>query len=91
MSGSDMHSVQDHGIAVAEHARDELYDTLGQLRDRLDYAQRVDDAVDRTSARISAAKRENPIGFAVGVAVTAVTVGVAAWGIARLVARAFKA
>lgn len=79
----------DAGITDAQRAREELYDTLGQLRDRLDYAQRIDDAVDRTTRRIAAEKRENPVGFAAGVAVVAGAVGLAAWGLARLVMRAF--
>lgn len=78
------------GIEAAQRARAELYDTLGQLRDRLDYAQRIDDAVDRTRDRLSEAKRENPIGFTVGVAVAAVAVGAVVWGASRLVMRAFK-
>lgn len=78
------------GVDAANLARVELYDTLAQLRDRLDYAQRIDDAVDRTSQRIADAKRENPLGFAVGVAATAAVVGVAVWGVSRLVMRAFR-
>lgn len=79
----------DPGVAAADRARQELYDTLGQLRDRLDYAQRIDDTVDRATRRIAAEKRENPLGFAIGVAVVAGAVGVAVWGIARSVLRAF--
>lgn len=77
------------GIGEAQRAREELYDTLGQLRERLDYAQRIDDAMDRASRRIAAEKRENPLGFALGVAAVAGAVGLAAWGVARLVVRAF--
>lgn len=79
---------RDDGITAAQHAREELYDTLAQLRDRLDYAQRVDDAVDRASRRIAAERRENPLGFALGVAAVAGAVGLAAWGVARWVMRA---
>ena len=79
----------DPGVAAADRARQELYDTLGQLRDRLDYAQRIDDTVDRATRRIAAEKRENPLGFAIGVAVVAGAVGVAVWGVARKVLRAF--
>lgn len=79
----------DPGVAAADRARQELYDTLGQLRDRLDYAQRIDDTVDRAARRIAAEKRENPLGFAIGVAVVAGAVGVAVWGVARKVLRAF--
>lgn len=80
----------DPGVSAAQQARDELYQTLGQLRERLDYAQRIDDAVARASHRISAERRENPIGFAIGVAAAAAVVGVAAWGVARLVRRALR-
>lgn len=77
------------GVREADLARAELYDTLAQLRDRLDYAQRIDDAVDRTARRIADEKRENPLGFAVGVGVAAAAVGAAVWGAARLIMRAF--
>lgn len=79
----------DPGVREADQVRAELYDTLGQLRDRLDYAQRIDDATARATRRIAAERRENPLGFAIGVAVVAGTVGVIAWGIARRVMRAF--
>lgn len=78
------------GLVAAERARAELYDTLGQLRDRLDYAQRIDDALDRASHRIADAKRENPVGFAIGAVATAAAVGVAVWGVARLVSKALN-
>ena len=78
-----------HGVAAAERARHELYDTLGQLKDRLNYAQRVDDAVADAKQRMAEQKRDNPAGFAAGVAGAAVLVGVAVWGIASRVARRF--
>ncbi len=78
-----------HGIAEAARARVELYDTLAQLKDRLNYAQRVDDAVEGAKVRIAAEKRENPLGFAVGVASAAALVGAAVWGVASLVAKKF--
>ena len=72
----------------AQVARVELYRTLAQLSDRLDYAQRFDDAVDRTRSRLQRRQRENPVGFAVLVAGVAVTVGVVAWaGTAQLLKR----
>jgi hypothetical protein len=54
------------GVADAAVARAELYDTLSQLKDRLNYAQRVDDAVDEAKLRIAEQKRRNPLGFAAG-------------------------
>lgn len=78
------------GIVEANRARVELYDTLGQLRDRLDYAQRIDDRIAETKLRIAEERQENPGGFAIGVAVAATAVGLAAWGIAALVRRALK-
>lgn len=86
MSGG---SKPDPGVLEAQRARAELYDTLGQLRERLDYAQRMDDSMERTRRRIARTKRENPLGFAVGVAAVAAVAGLAVWGIARRVARAF--
>lgn len=80
----------DSGIQAADQARAELYDTLGQLRDRLDYAQRIDNQMARVSHRIAEERRENPVGFAVGAVAVAAVVGVAAWGAVRLIARSFR-
>lgn len=80
---------RDYGVAEAEVARAELYQTLGQLRDRLNYARRFDEAVDRTRDRISAQKRENPVGFAAGVAGAAAIAGLVVWRVAVGVARRF--
>ncbi len=77
------------GVAAADQARAELYDTLGQLRDRLDYAQRIDDALDRTKHRIIAEKRDNPLLFAAAVVGVAAAAGVAVWAITRRVMDAF--
>lgn len=78
------------GVVTAQHARAELYDTLGQLRERLDYAQRIDDGLDRAKHRIAAERRENPVGFAIGAVAVAAAVGVAAWGATKLIRRAFR-
>lgn len=78
------------GITEADHARAELYDTLSQLRGRLDYARRIDDAAARAKRRISAEKRDNPLLFAAGAAGVAVAGGLAVWAIASKVIRAFK-
>lgn len=90
MSDRQPHFGADPGVAAADLARAELYDTLGQLRDRLDYAQRVDDAVERAKRRMAAEKRENPVGFAIGIAAAAAAAGLAVWGASRLIAKAFK-
>ncbi|NLA64634.1 MAG: DUF3618 domain-containing protein [Leucobacter sp.] len=78
------------GVAQANRARAELYDTLGQLRDRLDYAQRIDDSLDRAKHRIAEEKRDNPVVFAAAVAGVAAACGLAVWGIARKVMSVFE-
>ncbi len=55
------------GMIEAGQAREDLYDTLGQLRVQLDYAQRIDDSVARAKHRIIAEKRENPLVFGAAV------------------------
>ena len=77
------------GITEADRARAELYDSLAQLRDRLDFAQRIDDGLGRARSRIAAEKREKPLLFAAGVAAVAVTGGLAVWAIAKKVIRVF--
>ena len=71
------------GVAQAQVARAELYDTLGQLRNRLDYAQRIDDATDRLMLRVEEQKRERPLVFAAGVIAVATIAGTVVWAIAR--------
>ncbi len=78
-----MNNSKAQGIIEAELARAELYDTLGQLRDRLNYAQRFDDAMDRAGARIQEVKEEQPAVFATGVVVAAAAVGAIVWAVAR--------
>ena len=78
------------GIADAAEARAELYDTLSQLTDRLNYARRVDDAVADAKLRIAEQRRNQPLAFAAGVAGVAVVAGLAVWGIASTVARRFR-
>lgn len=63
-----------------ERARADLYDTLGQLRVRLDYAQRIDDGVARAKQRIAAEKRENPLVFGAAVVGVAAVCGVRRMG-----------
>ncbi|RGE21929.1 DUF3618 domain-containing protein [Leucobacter sp. wl10] len=75
------------GVAEAARARAELYDTLSQLKDRLNYAQRIDDAVGDAKERIAEQKRRNPLGFAAGVAAAAAFAGLAVWGVATAVAK----
>lgn len=77
------------GVADAELARAELRDTLSQLKDRLNYAKRVDIAVDDAKRRIVAERRRRPAVFAAGVAGVAALAGVAVWGVATAVAKRF--
>lgn len=77
------------GITEADRARAELYDSLAQLRDRLDFAQRIDDSLGRARARITAEKREKPLLFIAGVTAVAAVGGLAVWAIAKKVIRAF--
>lgn len=75
------------GIADAAKARQELYGTLSQLKDSLNYAQRIDDAVEDARLKIVDQKRRHPVAFFVGVAGAAVVVGAVAWGIATAVTK----
>lgn len=75
------------GIAQAAQARAELYDTLGQLEDRLNYAQRIDDAIADTRRGIARSKREKPLAFAAGAVGAAAAVGLVVWGVATAVMR----
>lgn len=85
MSENQQHA----GVAEADRARAELYDTLAQLRRRLDYAQRIDDGVARAKRRISAEKQENPLLFGAAVAGVALACGAAVWAVAEKVVRSF--
>ncbi len=85
MSGNERQA----GIAEADRARAELYNTLAQLRRRLDYAQRIDDGVARARRRISAEKKENPLFFGAAVAGVALACGAAVWAVAEKVVRSF--
>lgn len=78
------------GVADAQIARAELYDTLGQLRDRLNYAKRIDDATARLGVRIEEERQERPLVFAAGVAAAALAVGGVVWAVARGVAKRFE-
>lgn len=71
------------GLAEAELARAELYDTLGQLRDRLNYAKRIDDATERVGMRIREERQQRPLVFVAGVVAVAATAGVVVWAIAK--------
>ena len=83
-------SERELGLIEASEARADLYDTLGQLRVQLDYAQRIDDGVARAKQRIAAEKRENPLVFGAAVVGVAAVCGVAVWAIASKVVRAFQ-
>lgn len=74
------------GVSEAEAARAELYGTLGQLRDRLNYAQRIDDAVDDAKMRIMQTKQNRPLAFIGGCVGVAAVAGLVVWGVARAIA-----
>lgn len=75
------------GVADAAQARAELYDTLGQLTHQLNYARRIDEAVDGAKRRIVETKRTNPLAFAATVAGVAAVVGLGVWGVVRAVSK----
>lgn len=85
-----MSEKQHPGIEEAAVAREELYTTLAQLRDRLDYAQRIDDAAERAKVRIAEERRERPLVFVAGVAAVAVVAGLAVWGVAKAVSKSLR-
>lgn len=72
------------------HARAELYDTLGQLSERLNYAKRFDDAVDAEIAKVKRFKKQRPEIFVAAVVGISAVAGAATWLIARSVIRRFK-
>lgn len=75
------HDEREQGIAAATQAREELYGTLAQLKEQLNYAKRFDRAVDRAKARIAETKKSSPLVFAAGVAATATAAGLVVWGV----------
>lgn len=77
------------GIEDAARARAEVYQTLAQLQDNLNFAKRIDEAVDDTKARFAAQRETNPVAFFGGLAGVAAAVGVAVWGIATAIRRRF--
>ncbi|WP_336660252.1 hypothetical protein [Leucobacter sp. USHLN153] len=83
MSGQDS---QREGIADAAHARAELYTTLSQLKVQLNYAQRIDNALEEAKLRLAQEHRRNPVAFAAGVAGVAALAGLAVWGVAARIA-----
>lgn len=78
------------GVAEANVAREELYATLGQLKEQLNYAKRFDRAVARGQRRISEVKAERPLVFVAGVTAVAAVAGGAVWAIVRCVTRSVK-
>ncbi|MBP1326665.1 hypothetical protein JOF28_001897 [Leucobacter exalbidus] len=75
------------GIADAARARDELYGTLGQLTHQLNYARRIDEAIDEAKIRVGEMKRTRPVAFVAGVACAAAVVGLGVWGVVRAVSK----
>ena len=78
------------GVLEADIARAQLYDTLGQLSERLNYAKRIDDATERVGLRIKQERQERPLVFVAGVIVTAAAAGAVVWAIARRVGRTIR-
>ena len=74
-------------LTETQRAREDLYETLGLLTERLNYAKRIDVAIDRNVRRIKLQKRRNPLGFAAGVTAVAGLVGVVTWSIVSAVVR----
>lgn len=75
------------GVADAAQARAELYDTLGQLTHQLNYARRIDEALDSAKRRVVEAKRTRPVAFVSAVAGVATVVGLGVWGVVRAVSK----
>lgn len=78
------------GVAEAQAARAELYDTLGQLTERLNYAKRIDDATERAAAKLREQRREKPLAFVAGVVAVAGVAGVVVWAIAKRASRSLR-
>lgn len=78
------------GIADAENARDELYGTLAQLKERLNYAKRFDQAAERAEVRVQIVREERPLVFIAGVVAVAAVAGTVVWAVASRVARSAK-
>lgn len=81
MSGYD----KARGLARAKEARGELYETLGLLKEQLNYAKRFDRAVDSAKLKIALQKKRNPVAFGIAVSGVAATAGLAVWGVSRAV------
>ena len=75
------------GLAEADVARAELYATLGQLSDRLNYAKRIDEATERVGIKLRTEREERPAVFFAGVVAVAATAGVIVWAIAKKAAK----
>lgn len=76
-------SQREQGVQAAQEARTELYDTLGQLRDRLDYAHRFDQATQWL-------KHERPAAYAAAVVAVATVAGLVVWGVSAKIVRLFR-
>lgn len=77
------------GIDDAARARAEVYETLGQLQDNLNFAKRIDEAVGDAKARFAAQRETNAVAFFGGLAGVAAAVGLAVWGVASAIQRRF--
>lgn len=75
------------GIEDAARARAEVYETLDQLQYKLNFARRVDDAVDEAKERIAVKRALDPVGYAAAAAGIAIAAGAIVWGVATAVVR----
>lgn len=74
-------------VNPADAARTELYHTLGQLRSRLDYAQRIDNGLSDARRRMVQQRLQHPARFAAGVGGVALLAGLAVYKVAQAVIR----
>lgn len=90
MNSETQNTSKHQGVVDADTARAELYTTLSQLKDSLNYAKRVDDSIDDAKRRITEQKYTNPVAFAAGVAGVATAAGLVVWGVAAAIAKRLR-
>lgn len=83
-------SEKQRGVEAAARARAEVYETLDQLQYQLNFARRVDDALDDAKEKMAEKRALDPVGYAAIVAGAAAAAGLAVWGVASLIIRRFN-